>query len=62
MQFLNVEEMESSYKIDLRDMSWWMSNKETHKPRVPVTAKLSKERWISLVIRGSPSHVTPRHD
>ncbi len=29
MRVLDVEEIESSSKIDLRDVSWWMSIKKT---------------------------------
>jgi hypothetical protein len=42
MRGLDVEEMELSFKIDLRDVSWWMSIKEAYRPRVPITTKLSK--------------------
>jgi hypothetical protein len=48
MQALNVEEMESSSKINLKDVSWWMSIKDACKPGVPVTIKLSKEGCITL--------------
>jgi hypothetical protein len=48
MWALNAEEMESSSKIDLRDVSWWMSIKDAYRPGVPLTTKLSKEGWISL--------------
>jgi hypothetical protein len=51
MQALEVEEMESSSKIDLRDVSWWMSIKNTYRPRVLITIKFSKERNISLVVK-----------
>jgi hypothetical protein len=43
MHALDVEEMESSFKIDLRDESWWMSIKEACTPRALVTTILSKE-------------------
>jgi hypothetical protein len=39
MQVLDAKEMESSSKIDLRDVSWWMSIKEACRPRVPVITK-----------------------
>jgi hypothetical protein len=48
MQVLDVEEMESSSKIDLRDVSWWMSIKDVYRLGVPVIARLSKEMCISL--------------
>jgi hypothetical protein len=54
--------MESSFKIDLKDMSWWMSIKESHKFRAPITTKISKERYISLIARGRPFHATCKHD
>jgi hypothetical protein len=31
MWILDVEEMESSIKIDLRDVSWWMSIKDAYR-------------------------------
>jgi hypothetical protein len=49
MQVLDVEEMESSSKIDLRDVSWWMSIKDTCRLGVLVIARLSKEGCISIV-------------
>jgi len=54
--------MESSSKINLKDMSWWMSIKEFHRFRAPITTKISKERYISLVARGKPFHATRKHD
>jgi hypothetical protein len=42
IQILDTEEIESSSKIDLKDVSWWMSIKETCKLGVPIIAKLSK--------------------
>jgi len=39
---LDVEKMELSSKINLRDMLWWMSIKKTYRPRVPLIVKLSK--------------------
>jgi hypothetical protein len=43
MRALDVEEMESSSKIDLRDVMWWMSIKKTYKHGVPIVTKLSKK-------------------
>jgi hypothetical protein len=40
MWALDVNEMESSFKIDLRDVLWWMSIKDVCKPRAPVIARL----------------------
>jgi hypothetical protein len=48
MQVLDFKEMESSSKIDLKDVSWWMSIKDACRLKALVTAKLSKERCISL--------------
>jgi hypothetical protein len=62
MRTLDVEEMKSSFKVDLRDVSRLMYIKETCRPRMLVTSKLSKERRISLVIGGKPFHVASRHD
>jgi hypothetical protein len=62
MQALDAKEMESSSKIDLRDVLWWMPIKKTYKPRALVITKLSKERWFSLATWWKPSCVTRRHD
>jgi hypothetical protein len=59
---LNDEEMESSFKIDLRDVLWWKSIKDACKPGAPVIVKFSKERCISLATRGRPSHATCKQD
>jgi len=62
MWALDVEEMESSSKIDLRDMLWWMSIKGACTLGVVVTTKVSKERCIFLAIGGRPSHIAHKHD
>ncbi len=62
MWVLDVEEMESSSKIDLRDVSSWMSIKDACKLRMLVITKLSKEGCIFLVARGRPSCTTRKHD
>jgi hypothetical protein len=62
MWILNVKEMESSSKIDLKDVSWWKSIKDTYRLRVSITTRLSKERCISLATRGRPSHIAHKHD
>ncbi len=62
MWALNVEEMESSSKIDLRDVLWWMSIKYTYGHGVLIVVRLSKEGCISLTTRGKPSRVTHKHD
>jgi hypothetical protein len=61
MHAVDVEEIESSFKINMRDKSWWMSIKETCTPGALVTTILSKEWCISLVTRGRPFHTTHRH-
>jgi hypothetical protein len=58
MRALNVKEMESSSKINLRDVLWWKSIKDAYITGAPVIAKLSKERCISLAAGRRPSHVT----
>jgi hypothetical protein len=59
---MDVEEIESSSKINLRDVLWWMSIRDACRPMVSIIAKLSKERCISLIIGGRPFHVTRKHD
>jgi len=49
--------MESSFKINLKDASWWMSIKKTCKPGALVTTKLSKKGCIFLIARGRLSQV-----
>jgi hypothetical protein len=48
MRTLDAEELESSFKIYLRDVSWWMSIKDAC--RVVKIIRLSKEMCISLVV------------
>jgi hypothetical protein len=62
MWVLDAKEMESSSKINLKDVSWWKSIKDACKLGALVIARLSKERCISLVTRGRPSHITHKHD
>jgi len=62
MPALEIKEMESSSKINLRDVSWWMSIKNAYKHGVLVIAKLSKERCISLTTRGRPFCVACKDD
>jgi hypothetical protein len=62
MQALNVEEMESYSKINLRDVLWWMSIKDACRPGVPVIVKLSKERCIILATGGRSTCVICKHD
>jgi hypothetical protein len=53
MQAMDAKEMESSSKIDLRNVTWWMTIKKAYRPEVPIIAKFSKERCISLTTRRS---------
>jgi hypothetical protein len=62
MRGLDVEKMESSSKIDLKDVLWWMSIKNICKLGALVITKLSKEGCISLVIGGRSFHTTCKHD
>jgi hypothetical protein len=62
MWALDVEEMKSSSKIDLSDVSWWMSIRDACRFGAPVTAKLSKEGCISLTARGKPFRTARKHD
>jgi hypothetical protein len=59
---LDAEEMESSFKIDLRDVSWWMSIKEACRHGVLIIIRFSKEGCISLTTKGKSSHIASRHD
>jgi hypothetical protein len=43
MRTLDVKEMESSSKIDLKDVLWWMYIKDACRVGVLVIAKLSKK-------------------
>jgi hypothetical protein len=49
MQTLDAKKMESSFKINLKDASWWMSIKEAYKFGVSIITKPSKEGCIFLV-------------
>jgi hypothetical protein len=62
MQALNVEETESSSKIDLMDVSWWKSIKNACRFKASITTRFSKERCISLIAKGRPSCVAHKHD
>jgi hypothetical protein len=62
MQVLNVEEMGSYSKIDLRDVLWWKSMKDACIPRASIIAKFLKKGCISLVARGKPFCTTRKHD
>jgi hypothetical protein len=62
MRALDVEEMESFSKVDLRDVSWWTSIKNAYRPWALITARLSKERCISFTTRGRPSRAACKYD
>jgi hypothetical protein len=62
MQALDAEETESSSKIDLRDVLWWKSIKDAYKPKALVTARLSKEKCISLITRRRPFRITHKQN
>jgi len=62
MWTLDVEEVESSSKIDRRDVLWLMSIKDACRLGAPIIAKLSKEGCISLAIGGKPFHVAHKYD
>jgi hypothetical protein len=49
MQALDAEEMESSSKIDLRDVSWWISIKDVYRLGALVIARFLKEGCISFI-------------
>jgi len=59
---LETEEMESSSKINLKDMSLWMSIKDAYRLETLITTKLSKEGCISLVVGRRTFHVARKHD
>jgi hypothetical protein len=56
MRALDVEKMESSSNIDLRHVLWWKFIKNACRLRAPITARLSKEKCISLAAKRKPSH------
>jgi hypothetical protein len=62
MWVLDVKKVESSSKIDLRDMSWWMSIRNAYKHGAPITIRLSKDGCISLTVRGRSFHIAHKHD
>jgi hypothetical protein len=62
MLALDVEEMGSSSKIDLKNVSWWKSIKDACRPKASIIVRLSKEKCISLVTKGRPSHVALKQD
>jgi hypothetical protein len=62
MQVLNVEEMESFFNTNLKDVMWWMSIKDAYKLGASIIIRLSQERCISLVTKGRSSRVAHKHD
>jgi len=62
MWALDVEETEPPSKINLGDVSWWMSIKDAYRHGVLIITRLSKERCISLAEGGKPSCITRKHD
>jgi hypothetical protein len=59
---VDVEEMESSSKINLKDVSWWMFIKDACRLGVPIIIKLSNEGCISVVAGGKSFHTSCKHD
>jgi len=55
---LDVEEMESFKKVNLKDVSWWIPSKLRLDSWVSIIAKFSKERCIFLTTEGRLSWVT----
>jgi hypothetical protein len=62
MQVLDVDERESFSKIDLNDVSLWLSTKKTCRLGALITSKLSKERNITLVARSRPFCATCKYN
>jgi hypothetical protein len=54
--------MESSSKINLRDVLWWMFIKYACRLGALIIARLLKEKCISLIVKGRPSCVACKHD
>jgi hypothetical protein len=62
MWALDVKEIESSSKIDLRDVSWWKSIKDACRLGASIIAKLLKEGCISLTAKGRSFPITRKQD
>jgi hypothetical protein len=62
MRALEAKEMESSSKIDLKDVSWWMSIKYAYRHGALLTTTLSKERCTSLATKRRLSQTTRGQD
>jgi len=54
--------MKSFSKINLRDVSWWMSIKDACKPKAPIIVRFSKKLCISLALGGGPFCATHKYD
>jgi len=54
--------MESSFKIDLKDVLWWISIQGAFRLEALIIAKLSKGRCIPLATRGKPYRAARKHD
>jgi len=59
---LNAKEMESSSKINLKDVLWCMSIKSACRLGASIITKLSKEGCITLVTEGRLSWATWKHE
>jgi hypothetical protein len=62
MRILDAKKMESSSKIDLKDVSWWMSIKDACKLGVLGTVRFSKTKCNSLAIGGGTFCIAHKHD
>jgi len=62
MRALDAKEMESSPKIEFKNMSWWMFIKDAYKLGVLIIAKLSKNKCVFLAMKRKLSQTTQRHD
>jgi hypothetical protein len=62
MQAPDVEEMELSSKIDLKNVLWWKSIKNACRFEASIIVKLSKEGCLSLAARRKPSRVGRKQD
>jgi len=62
MWALEAKEMESSSKIDLKDVLWWMFIIDAYRFGALVIAKILKKGCIFLVIRRRLSWIAWKHD
>jgi hypothetical protein len=61
MQALDVEEINSSFKINLRDVLWRMSIKDACRHGFTIILKISKEGCISLATRYDNNNIQNRY-